>query len=59
MNLNCIRAGPTSLKTSLNRFNIVTTAECECVDGVQTEEHIFWDCKLYEDERATIMEILS
>jgi hypothetical protein len=37
----------------------VSTAECECSDGLQTEEHIFWDCKLYEDQRATVMDILS
>jgi hypothetical protein len=43
----------------LNRFNIVSTAECECGDGFQTEDHIFWDCKLYEDQRATVMDILS
>jgi hypothetical protein len=23
------------------------------------EEHIFWDCKLYEDQRTTMMAILS
>jgi hypothetical protein len=39
--------------------NIVSTAECECGDGPQTEENIFWDCKLYEDKRATMMDILS
>jgi hypothetical protein len=27
--------------------------------GLQTEEHIFWNCKLYEDQRATMMNILS
>jgi hypothetical protein len=52
-------SGNSSLKASLNRFNIVTTAECECGDGLQTEEHIFWDCKLYEDQRATMMDLLS
>jgi hypothetical protein len=31
-----MRAGHTSLKTSLNRFNIVSMAECECGDGLQT-----------------------
>jgi hypothetical protein len=34
-------------------------AECECGDGLQTEEHIFWDCKLHEDQKATMMDILS
>jgi hypothetical protein len=28
-------------------------------DSLQTEEHIFWDFKLYEDERRTMMDILS
>jgi hypothetical protein len=28
-------------------------------NGLQTEEHIFWDFKLYEDQRATMMDILS
>jgi hypothetical protein len=45
--------------TSLNRFNVVSTAECECGDGLQTEEHTFWDCKLYEDQRAKMLDILS
>jgi hypothetical protein len=27
-------------------------------DGLQMEEHIFWDCKWYEDQRATVMDIL-
>jgi hypothetical protein len=37
----------------------VSTAECECGDGMQKEEHIFWDCKWYEDQQATVMDILS
>jgi hypothetical protein len=59
MSKNCMRAGHSSPKASLSRFNIVSSAECECGDGLQIEEHIFWDCKLYEDQRATTMEILS
>jgi hypothetical protein len=54
VSINRKRAGHTSLKVSLNKFNIVPTAECECGDGLQTEEHIFWDCKLYEEQRATV-----
>jgi hypothetical protein len=53
-----MRVGYSSLKASLSRSNIVTTAECECGDGLQTEEHIFWDCKLYEDQGKTVMDIL-
>jgi hypothetical protein len=54
-----MRAGHTSLKASLNRCNIVSTAECECGDGLQTEEHISWDCKRYEEQRATTRDVLS
>jgi hypothetical protein len=59
LSINRMRAGHSSLKASLNRFNIVSTAECECGDELQTEKHIFWECKLYEDRRATMMDILS
>jgi hypothetical protein len=54
-----MRAGHTSLKASLNRFSIVSTAKCESGDGLQTEGHIFWDCKRYEGQWATIKDILS
>jgi hypothetical protein len=47
-----MRAGHTSLKASLNRFNIVSSAECECGDGLQSEEHIFWDCKRYREQKG-------
>jgi hypothetical protein len=52
-------AGHTTLKASLLSCNIVSTAECICDDGLQTEDHIFWDCKLYGDQRAAMMAILS
>jgi hypothetical protein len=46
MSMNRMRAGHASLKASLNKFDIVYTAECECGEGMQMEKHIFWDCKL-------------
>jgi hypothetical protein len=54
-----MRAGHTNLKASLNKCNIVSTGECKCGDGLQTEERIFWVCNLYEDQRATMMASLS
>jgi hypothetical protein len=54
-----MRAGHSRLKASLSRFNTVSTAECECGDGLQLEECIFWDCKPHEDQRAAMMDILS
>jgi hypothetical protein len=59
VSINCMRAGLCSLKVSLNRFNFVSTDECVCGDRLQTKEHIFWDFKLYGDQRATTMNILS
>jgi hypothetical protein len=47
MSVNHMRAGHSSLKGSLSRFNIMSTAECECGDGLEIEEHTFWDRKLY------------
>jgi hypothetical protein len=38
-----MRAGHSSLKASISRFNIVPTAEYECGDRLLTEEHVFWD----------------
>jgi hypothetical protein len=49
--------GHSGLKAGLNRFNILSTAECECGDWQQMEEHRFWDCKLHENQRATMMDI--
>jgi hypothetical protein len=54
-----IRAGQSNFEECLNRVNILSTAECECRDGLQTEEHILWDCELHEGQRATMMGILS
>jgi hypothetical protein len=56
VSINRMRAGHISLKASLKKKNIVSTAECECGDGLQTEEHIFWDCKRYEEQRATMVD---
>jgi hypothetical protein len=36
-------------------LNALLASRCQ----VQTEEHICWDCKLYEEKRATMMAILS
>jgi hypothetical protein len=58
VSINRKRAGHFSLKASLSTLNIVPTAECEYGGGLQTAEHILWDCKLHEDERATMMDIL-
>jgi hypothetical protein len=52
-----MRARHCILEASVSRFNIAATTECECGDGLRTEEHVFWDCKLYEDGRKKVMDI--
>jgi hypothetical protein len=52
-------ASHSSLKASLSKFNIVSAAERECGDGLQTEEHTICACKIYEDQRAIMEHILS
>jgi hypothetical protein len=52
-------ADQSSLKGSSNRFNIVSTAKCERFNRLQMEKHVFWDCKLYEVKKATMIDILS
>jgi hypothetical protein len=59
VSINHMRAGHFSLKANLCRFNIVSVAECKCGNMLQTEEHVFWNCKLYKDQSATMMNILS
>jgi GH18 family chitinase len=59
VSIDHMRAGHSSLKASLSTFNIVSTAECKCGDGLQTEEHVFCDCKLCKDQKATMMDSLS
>jgi hypothetical protein len=59
VSINRMRADHSSLKASLKRYNIVSTAECECGDGLEMEERIFWECKRYEEQRATVRDILS
>jgi hypothetical protein len=34
-------------------------AECKCGDRLQMEQHIFWGYELYEDQMATMMDVLS
>jgi hypothetical protein len=33
----------------------MSTADCESGDRLHAEEHVFWDCKLYMVQRATVI----
>jgi hypothetical protein len=47
------------LNKSPSDGRIIQSSYGSCGDGLQTEEHIFWDCKLHEDQRARVMGIFS
>jgi hypothetical protein len=38
--------------------NHMKEGQSKCGNGLQTEEHVFRDCILYEDERATVVNML-
>jgi hypothetical protein len=39
--INRMRAGHSRRKASLSRINIVSAAQCECGDGLQTEAYLY------------------
>jgi hypothetical protein len=43
VSINRVRAGRTNLEASISRFNIVSKAECERDDSLQTDKHTFRD----------------
>jgi hypothetical protein len=55
--ISSINHNAPNLLAKRNHFSL--TKSLELGDGLQTNERIFWDCKLYDDERATMMDILS
>jgi hypothetical protein len=58
VSINRMGAGHSSW-SKVKQITFVSTADCGCGDWLQTEKHIFWDCKPHEVQRATMMDILS
>jgi hypothetical protein len=54
-----VSTGHSSLKVGLSRLTLCWWLNVNAVMGLQTEELIFWDCKLYENQTTTFMTILS
>ncbi|KAK2578805.1 hypothetical protein KPH14_012834 [Odynerus spinipes] len=57
--INRIRSGHTYVKQSLKIFNIVSTDLCECGEGVESVNHIFWQCVRYEMAREEMIKDLK
>ena len=57
VSINRIRSGHTSLNSSLYRHKIVDTDICnKCGKEVDTIEHIFWICKVFNVQRCIMLE---
>jgi hypothetical protein len=59
MNRRAFVSGHSTIKVNLSIFNAMSSAERTCGDELQPEEHIFWNCKLHEDQRGKMMDIFS
>lgn len=55
VSINRLRSGHTSLLESLWLHNIVDSPQCDCGMGVQSANHIFWQCPIFEIDRKTII----
>jgi hypothetical protein len=59
MSINRVRTGHTSLKASLSRCIICSWLNANVMTSCKQRKLIFWDCKLYEEQKATMTDILS
>jgi hypothetical protein len=42
-------------KSYLHQFKLADDHTCPCNEGVQTPEHIIYDCKILEQQRSTLI----
>ena len=42
-------------KSYLHRFNLADNPTCPCNEGVQTPEHIIYECKILESQRSSLI----
>ena len=47
-----IVTGHGKTKSNLHRFKLTDNPTCPCSEGVQTPEHLIYDCKLLEVQRS-------
>ncbi|CAK9814203.1 hypothetical protein ANTPLA_LOCUS8105 [Anthophora plagiata] len=52
--LSRIRVNHYNLNESLERKNLVNSAECECGHGVQDIDHVIWQCPMNEEQRRIL-----
>ena len=50
-----IITGHGKTKTYLHRFKLADNPTCPCNEGVQTPEHIIYECKILESQRSSLI----
>ena len=50
-----IITGHGETKSYLHRFKLADNTTCPCNEGVQTPEHIIFDCKILETQRSSLI----
>ncbi|CAG5109310.1 Protein of unknown function [Cotesia congregata] len=55
VSINRLRSGHTSLAHSLKRFEIVNSEQYPCGEATEEPNHVFWQCKLYEEARKGLI----
>jgi hypothetical protein len=50
-----IITGHGKTKSYLHRFKLADNPTCPCNEGVQTPEHIIYDCKILESQRSSFI----
>ncbi|KAL0114780.1 hypothetical protein PUN28_011826 [Cardiocondyla obscurior] len=58
VSINRIRAGRTSLASDLHLIKILESPLCKCGMSEQTVNHMFWQCGLYKEKRASLTKFL-
>ena len=57
--MNRIRANHYNLAESLARVNIIENSQCKCGEYEEDIDHVVWQCKEYESQRATLLKHLK
>jgi hypothetical protein len=53
-NVTTIMTGHGNIRSYLHRIKIIGSPECPCNHGIQTVEHLIFQCKRLKKERAIL-----
>jgi hypothetical protein len=53
-NVTTIMTGHGNIRSYLHRLKIIASPECPCSHGIQTADHVIFQCKRLRNERAIL-----